>query len=90
MQFVVHEAFETMWCGAVVAGVVHAEDDREVGVGRGRRDDDFLGSGVEVLLRASRFVKKPVDSRTTSTPSSPHGNAAGSRSESIFICSPPR
>ena len=36
----------------------------------------------------SRLVKMPVDSITTSTPSSPHGRAFGSRSESTFSTSP--
>ena len=34
---------------------------------------------------SSRLVKKPVDSSTTSTPRSPQGSAAGSRSASILI-----
>ncbi len=36
----------------VIFPVVHAEHDREVGVCRGRRDDDLLRAGVDVLLRA--------------------------------------
>ena len=52
-QFVVHEAFEMIGCcsGSYVV-VVDAEHERDVGVGRGRRDDDLLRAGVEVLLRA--------------------------------------
>ena len=51
-QFVVHEAFEMMWCCVrVVLVVVDAEHERDVGIGRGRRDDDLLRAGVEVLLR---------------------------------------
>ena len=34
------------------------------------------------LAAPSRFVKKPVDSTTMSTPRSPHGRLAGSRSDS--------
>ena len=49
----------------------------------------FFAPASRCFCAPSRLVKKPVDSRTTSTPRSPHGNAAGSRSESIFICSPP-
>ena len=52
-QFVVHEAFEMMWCESLsYCVVVDAEHDRDVGIGRGRRDDDLLRAGVEVLLRA--------------------------------------
>ena len=42
-----------MWCvaGSYVV-VVDAEHERDVRVGRGRRDDDLLRAGVEVLLRA--------------------------------------
>ena len=82
MQFVVHDAFEITWCfDAVVLVVVDAEDDRDVGLGRGRRDDHLLRACVDVLLRARRgSVKKPVDSSTTSTPRSPQGRFAGSRS----------
>ena len=80
-QFVVQEAFEMMrWLLAVVGVVVHAEDERHVRIGRGRRDEDLLGAGVEVRLRLSRFVKRPVDSSATWTPRSSHGSAAGSRS----------
>ena len=49
----------------------------------------FFAPASRCFCAPSRLVKNPVDSRTTSTPSSPHGSAAGSRSESIFICSPP-
>ncbi len=34
----------------VVLVVVHPEDDRDVRIGRGRRDDDLLRARVEVLL----------------------------------------
>ena len=37
---------------AVVLVVVHAEHDRDVGIGRGSRDDHLGGAGVDVLLRA--------------------------------------
>ena len=59
-QFVVHEAFETMWCvsGSYVA-VVDAEDERDVRVGRGGRDEDLLRAGVEVLLCALAAGEEP-------------------------------
>ena len=54
-QFVVHEAFEMMLCVlGVVLVVVDAEHERDVGIGRRRRDHDLLRAGVEVLLRALR------------------------------------
>ena len=71
-QFVVQEALEMIWCASLsYVVVVDADDDRHVGIGRGRGDDDLRRSGIEVELRLSRLVKKPVDSSTTSTPSSP-------------------
>ena len=45
--------------GAVVAVVVDADHDREVGVGGGRRDDDLLRAGIEVLLRAVAAREEP-------------------------------
>src|SRR5215218_8499222 len=49
----------------------------------------FLAPPASTCFRASAaFVKKPVDSTTTSTPRSPHGRAAGSRSDSTFMVFP--
>src|ERR687894_63554 len=49
----------------------------------------FLAPPASTCLRASSaLVKKPVDSTTTSTPRSPHGRLAGSRSESTFMVLP--
>ena len=45
--------------GAVVAVVVDADHDREVGVGGGRRDDDLLRACIEVLLRAVAAREEP-------------------------------
>ena len=81
-QFVVHDAFEMTWCCVgVVLVEVDAEHDGDV-LALGRRgDDDLLGAAASRCLAAfSRSVKKPVDSITTSTPRSPHGSVAGSRS----------
>ena len=52
-QFVVHDAFETMWWASRVVGVVvDAEHDRDVGI-RGRGGDhDLLRARGEMLLRA--------------------------------------
>jgi hypothetical protein len=51
-QFVVQDALEMMW--RVVVGVVHADDEGGVLVLRGGRDDDLLGSGVDVRLGLGR------------------------------------
>ena len=52
-QFVVQDAFETMWCAAGVVGVVvDAEHDRDVGIRRRGGDHDLLRARVEMLLRA--------------------------------------
>ena len=44
----------------------------------------FFAPASRCFCAPSRLVKKPVDSITTSTPRSPHGSAAGSRSASPF------
>src|SRR3979411_3229918 len=49
----------------------------------------FLGPCARCSAAASRSVKRPVDSITTSTPRSPHGSAPGSRSASTFRSGPP-
>src|SRR3712207_1453380 len=50
---------------------------------------DFLAPPASTCLRASSaLVKKPVDSTTTSTPRSPQGRLAGSRSERTFMVFP--
>src|SRR4051794_30924931 len=49
----------------------------------------FFAPPSSTCLRASAaLVKKPVDSTTTSTPRSPQGSAAGSRSERTFMVDP--
>src|SRR5215218_1707396 len=50
----------------------------------------FFAPPASTWLRASAaLVKKPVDSMTTSTPRSPQGRLAGSRSDSTFMVLPP-
>ena len=45
-----HDALETMWCLLlVVLVVVDAHDERDVRIGRGRRDQHLLRAGFEVL-----------------------------------------
>ena len=48
----------------------------------------FLAPPARCLPASAALVKMPVDSMTTSTPSSPHGMAAGSRSASTLIVWP--
>ena len=48
----------------------------------------FFAPAFRCCWAPSRVVKMPVDSTTTSTSRSPHGNSAGSRSESIRTSSP--
>ncbi len=45
----------------VVELVVDAQNDRDVGIGGGSRDDDLLGAGVEVrlnLLAAAEYTRR--------------------------------
>ena len=89
-QFVVHDAFEMMWwVPGVVLVLVHAEDDRQVRALRRRGDHDLLRARLpDAWPRASRLVKRPVDSNTTSTPSDFHGSCAGSLTDSTWNSSP--
>ena len=79
-----------MWCcaGSYVV-VVDAEHERQVGIVAGAEITTFFAPASMCFCASSRFVKKPVDSSTTSTPRSPHGSAAGSRSASILISTSP-
>ena len=45
----------------------------------------FLAPAARCLPAASRVRNRPVDSTTMSTPRSPHGKPAGSRSDSTRI-----
>ena len=79
--FVVQLALLTTWWLLRVVGVlVHPEHERDVLVLGRRRDDHLLRAGLAVGRAFSASVKMPVDSMTMSTPRSPHGSAAGSRS----------
>ena len=46
----------------------------------------FLAPPAMCFLASSALVKRPVDSMTMSTPSSPQGRLAGSRSSKTLIC----
>src|SRR5215213_7861435 len=48
----------------------------------------FFAPAARCFAASSRFVKRPVDSITTSAPASPHGSAPGSRSANTFSSSP--
>ena len=48
----------------------------------------FFAPASRCLAASSRFVNRPVDSITTSTPRSPHGRAAGSFSERTLTSRP--
>ena len=89
-QFVVHDAFEMMWCcsesywssltprTSVMSGSV-----------AGAEMTTFSAPAARCWDAPSRSVKRPVDSMTTSTPMSFHGSAEGSRSESTRTELPP-
>ncbi len=48
----------------------------------------FFAPASRCFCASSRFVNRPVDSITTSTPNSPQGSAAGSFSFSTLISAP--
>ena len=66
---------------ALVRLVVDAEDEHRRVVLAGRREDDLLRAGGQVLARAVSLSRnRPVDSITMSAPTSLHFRLAGSRS----------
>jgi hypothetical protein len=88
-QFVVHEALETIRCPA--ASYVSSLTPRTIvtsGSVAGAEMITFFAPASRCFEAPSRSVKSPVDSTTRSTPSSPHGSCAGSRSESTSKLSP--
>ena len=76
-----------MRLGVVDLLEVDAERHGDVRILRRRRDDHLARAGLEVLRRAGAARKSPVDSITTSTPSSAHGSLAGSVSPGTAIAS---
>jgi hypothetical protein len=88
-QFVVHDAFEMTSCDAL-SYVSKLTPSTTVASGpvAGAEMMTFFAPPARCLAASSRFVKKPVDSITTSTPRSPHGSAPGSRSASTFSSLP--
>ena len=88
-QFVVHEAFEMIWC---FAGSYFSSFTPRTTVMSGPLAGavmtTFLAPAVRCLAASSRLVKSPVDSNTTSTPRSFQGSCAGSRIDSTLNSSP--
>src|SRR3954468_964343 len=88
-QFVVHDALEitscfslSYWFSLTPRTIVMS------GSVAGAEMTTFFAPASRCLAASSRFVKKPVDSSTTSTPRSLHGNCAGSRFSNTLISLP--
>src|SRR3954470_12265215 len=88
-QFVVHDAFEmasclllSYWSSFTPRTIVRS------GSVAGAEMTTFFAPASRCFAASSRLVKKPVDSSTTSTPRSPHGSFAGSRSARTLISLP--
>src|SRR5215210_850249 len=79
-QFVVQDAFEITWCwsGSYASSFTPSTSVTSGSVA-GALMITFLAPASRCLAASSRFVKKPVDSITTSAPTSPHGSAPGLR-----------
>ena len=89
-QLVVQLALETTWClaGSYVPSLTPSTMVAS-GFLAGAEMSTFLAPPLVMCSSAvSRLVKKPVDSRTTSTPSDPHGSAPGSRCLRILMAWP--
>ena len=88
-QFVVQDAFEMMLCvlGSYLSSLTPSTSVRS-GLFAGAVMTTFFAPASRCLAAASRLVKMPVDSNTTSTPSAFHGSCAGSFSESTWNSSP--
>src|SRR5215212_1213850 len=81
-QLVVHDAFEITSCwSASYASSFTPSTSVTSGSLAGAEMITFLAPASRCLAASSRLVKSPVDSTTTSAPTSAHGRAAGSRSE---------
>ncbi len=76
-QFVVQEAFETMWCESASYWSSLTPSTRvRSGSVAGAEITTFFAPASRCFCAPSRFVKKPVDSSTTSTPRSPQARSA--------------
>src|SRR3954447_17019205 len=88
-QFVVQDAFEmTSWLSLSYWSSFTPRTIVMSGSVAGAEITTFLAPASRCLAASSRFVKKPVDSSTTSTPRSLHGSWAGSRSARTLISLP--
>src|SRR3954454_11260540 len=88
-QFVVHDALEITSCFSLSYWFsVTPRTTVTSGSVAGAEMTTFFAPASRCLAASSRFVKKPVDSSTTSTPRSLHGNCAGSRSSNTVISLP--
>src|SRR3954447_10528214 len=84
-QLVVHDALEMTWCASLSyfskltprTTVMSSSD-------AGAEMMTLVAPASMCFCASARFVKKPVDSTTTSTPRSFHGRLAGSRSASTL------
>src|SRR5581483_961149 len=88
-QFVVHDAFEMIECrsGSYASSFTPSTSVMSGSVA-GAEMITFFAPASRCFCAPSRLVKSPVDSITTSTPSSRHGRFAGSRSASPLSSRP--
>src|SRR3954452_11651491 len=84
-QLVVQDAFETIECcsGSYRSSLTPRTSVMSGSVA-GAEMMTLFAPASRCFCAPARSVKKPVDSITTSTPRSPHGSVAGSRSASPF------
>src|SRR3954469_23138438 len=81
-QFVVHDALEiTVWFSLSYASSFTPRASVTSAPLAGAEMITFLAPASRWAAALSRSVKRPVDSITTSAPTSPHGRLPGSRSE---------
>ena len=85
-QFVVHEAFEMTTCFSGSKSPSFTPMTKVASASpEGAEMTTRFAPPARWAAAASRFVNRPVDSTTTSTPSSPQRSAAGSRSAKTLI-----
>jgi hypothetical protein len=89
-QFVVHEALEMTSCtaGSYASSLTPITIVMSSSLA-GAEMMTFLAPASMCARAAGPVVNRPVDSITTSTPSSRHGSRPGSRSARILICASP-
>src|SRR6188768_1386810 len=78
-QLVVHDALERMWCdlGSYLSSLTPSTTEKS-GFFAGAVMMTFFAPAARCFAALSRSVKRPVDSKTTSTPRSFQGSCAGS------------